>query len=359
VSTTHTENASNGASNGAANGQSAVSAAIAQLAQSKGITIAPEGGSEGTPESGAQPGEVAQRDVTPENGTPPPAKVEPAPGEAQGDAKQWADRYVAKDSQFQGERRARKEAEKRAADLERQHNELIEALRSDPVGVGRKHGARFGDIAAAKLLEGQQGKDKAQPGADEVPPWARQLVDDNKALRSKLETIEKERDDFRRAETTRARQQGIADMLKEQSEFTMLNELGKHDIVLKLVEQHYGDDSDVPDERELQETIYKYSREVERQLRADLDGLVKRPSIRELVAKELGGKSPASRKEAMPARPEIEGEADEGDGVPVIPNGQAQQRLSHAPPASWSKEEALRRTAAEMQSIFRGRSRED
>lgn len=347
------------ATNGAAQ-VSSVSAALAQLAQHKGITLpaAESSGPEGT-EASTTPAETTSETPVKKQGAESGAA--PAP-ELAGDAKQLMDRYVAKDGQFQQERRERRALEKRFGELERQHNELIEALRNDPIGAGRKHGARFGDLAAAELLKAK-GEQKGAP-SDEMPAWAKELRDENKRLMEQLGTITKERDDYRLEQRQKARQQGIAGMLQGQQEFTMLNELGKHDVVLKLVEQHYGDDSDVPDERELQETILKYSREVERQLRADLDGLVKRPSIRDLVAKELagGGKvpAPAQRKDAKPARQEIEGEDDGGDGAPVITNDLAQQRLSSAPPAAWNKDEALRKAAAEMQSIFqRGRASQD
>jgi hypothetical protein len=296
----------------------------------------------------AQPEVASPEAANPE--VAPPAEPEAEPSAptitAPKDIKQALDRLAAKDALYQQERNRARQAELRAAEVEKTHQDFLARFSEDPMAVMRERNVRFSDIAMRALA----GKDQPKQDPKDVPG----LPAEAKAELDELRAFAKEyRETQQRTQHEAARSNQIAlvkGVLEKDTQIPLVNELGKYGDVLDLVAKHVGQHGAFADDREAEEVVAFYARQVEAAERRTVLAYASKPGVKTWLAKELGLSSSPTQREAPPARPEIQGDPRETNPRPALSNNLTSQRTTVSPPQAWDYDAALRQTTAEMQA---------
>lgn len=319
----------------------AMSRAVQDLMAQKGMQSTPP---EAQPETPSPKVPEEPTPATPEADPQTPAEPTLAVPK---DIREAMDRVARKDALYQQERNRARQLEQQMADLKKQQDEFYSRLSADPLAVMREKGVRFSDIAVRALTGKDEPKPDAKPAA--LPPELQQEFEDLKKFRNEY------REQQQRSQQTDQRNHAIGlvkGVLEKDTQIPLVNELGKYGDVLDLVQKHVGHHGEFADDREAEEVVAFYARQVEQAERRTILSYASKPGVKTWLAKELGLASSTPQREAPPARPEIQGDPRETNPRPALSNNLTSQRSVVSPPQAWDYDTALRQAAAEMQANF-------
>jgi hypothetical protein len=284
-----------------------------------------------------------------------PAEPAPEPAEpvisAPKNEREYLDRIARKDALYQQARNEGAQLRQQLAEMQRKQDEFYQRFSADPMAVMRERNIRFGDIAMQAAGKTPEGKGK-EAQASALPPEVAAEFEELKKFRNEYQQSQQQRavDDHRNMQIG-----VIKDALAKDTQIPLVNELGKYGDVLDLVTKHVGHHGAFADEREAEEVVAFYARQIEAQQRRDMLAHATKPGVKAWLAKELGFTAAPSaappQREATPARPEIEGNQAQPNPRPALSNTITTQRTTTAGEQPWDKERARQQAVAEMAQI--------
>lgn len=287
--------------------------------------------------------------VPPVPGTPPAQDAPPAPSaddEKPKDIRALYDKLARKDKNLLDVTQ-RVRALEPAALLKQQFDA---EMQTNPVAALHKYyGLTLSDLSKRALDLGElPGQTPAAVDPAKEPPEV-------KALRLRLEQLEANNVELQKQQQTvqaaQARQREVSTIATHlgtrASDFALVNELGKAEDVYGHVLEHLKTRGQFESEEEATEVVEFFARQVESQLRAELQAMTSKPGVRSWLQGQLQTQS-----EAMPTRQETRVPTGvRNPAPPPVSNSLSAQRSALETPADFASlpyDEQLRRTAALM-----------
>lgn len=316
-----------------------VDSALRALAASKGFAY---GG-----EEQAAPVDVPDPDEA--KATPEPAAAAPETPKPVAAKEVPLEKYARIEAKAREAEAKARAAEQRAAEAERRLQEEEEAWKADPLVALHRRGLSTLDLNKRALDLGEPAKEA--PKAEELPAWAAELKRQNDEL------IKWREQQVQREQQTAQRQavQAQVDVLKNHlgkfDEFSLVNDLGEHEEVLRRVSAHLAGGR-FEDDEQAATVIAAIAREREAELQAQYREVLGKPKLRAFLERELRG----AQSEETPARRDSQGNRGvRNNARPALsePAQRTQQLRPAADEREWSREEAMRRALDEVRPLTR------
>lgn len=313
-----------------------VEGALRALAESKGFAYGGDDPATDAPSDAPDPDEAKP--------TPAPAAVEPPKATPKEVPLEKYARIEAKAREAEANARA---AEQRAIAAEQRLQEEEAAWKADPLAALHRKGLSTTDLNKRAL---DLGEPKPDAPAEELPAWAQELKRQNDELSQWRNTQIQREQQAAQQQAVAGQVEILRNHLSKFDEFSLVNDLGEHEEVLKRVSKHLAGGR-FEDEEQAATVIAAIARERETELQNKYRAELARPKLRAFLEREL--KNAQSEENPRPAR--TPGQRGLSNTARPASEAPAPRNTLRPDPeeTGWSRESAMQRALEEARPLTR------